>query len=65
MFVHVFGAYFGLMVSRVINDNAIYQSPARNKTGSHYHSDIFAMIGMYSSKRISHIFNITLTIFGA
>jgi ammonium transporter Rh len=40
MVVHVFGAYFGLAVSRVLGRPA-------NKTneGSSYTSDLFAMIG--------------------
>merc|ERR550532_2333893 len=42
MFVHVFGAYFGLTVARVINrDNQ------RNRQAefSNYHSDIFSLVG--------------------
>jgi len=42
IFVHAFGAYFGLAVARVL-----YQ-PSHNghaKEGSVYHSDLFAMIG--------------------
>ncbi|XP_065563752.1 ammonium transporter Rh type A-like isoform X2 [Artemia franciscana] len=40
MFVHVFGAYFGLMVSFVLKRD--HRSP---KEGAVYHSDVFAMIG--------------------
>ncbi|CAH1797861.1 unnamed protein product, partial [Owenia fusiformis] len=42
MFVHVFGAYFGLAASRVLYKVDIEES---KKEGSVYHSDIFAMIG--------------------
>jgi len=40
MFVHVFGAYFGLMVSFVLRRDV-----ESEKEGATYHSDIFAMIG--------------------
>jgi ammonium transporter Rh len=40
MFVHVFGAYFGLMVSFVLRRDV-----SSEKEGALYHSDIFAMIG--------------------
>ncbi|XP_006824549.1 ammonium transporter Rh type B-like [Saccoglossus kowalevskii] len=42
MFVHVFGAYFGLAASRVLNKKSWEGS---SKEGSVYHSDLFAMIG--------------------
>ena len=42
MFVHAFGAYFGLAVSRVLYRDDVAKS---EKEGSVYHSDIFAMIG--------------------
>ncbi|KAK6172887.1 hypothetical protein SNE40_016457 [Patella caerulea] len=42
MYVHVFGAYFGLAVARVLFNEEVESS---NKEGSVYHSDIFAMIG--------------------
>ncbi len=42
MFVHAFGAYFGLALSRVIYREDVSQS---QKGGSVYHSDLFAMIG--------------------
>ena len=42
MFVHVFGAYFGLSAARVLYNPEIDKS---SKEGSIYHSDIFAMIG--------------------
>lgn len=43
MFVHTFGAYFGLAVSRVLFREDVHKASA--KEGSVYHSDIFAMIG--------------------
>ncbi len=42
MFVHVFGAYFGLAASRVLFKPGFRTS---QKEGSVYHSDVFAMIG--------------------
>lgn len=45
MFVHVFGAYFGVTVAKVINDKNLYKSPAKEKDSTHYHSDLFAMVG--------------------
>ena len=42
MFVHTFGAYFGLALSRVLHIGDIEES---DKEGSAYHSDIFSMIG--------------------
>lgn len=42
MYIHAFGAYFGLAVSRVLyNENA----QGHPKAGSCYHSDLFSMIG--------------------
>ncbi|XP_029436656.1 ammonium transporter Rh type B [Rhinatrema bivittatum] len=43
MTIHTFGAYFGLMVSRVLYRSQLDKS--RHKEGSVYHSDLFAMIG--------------------
>ncbi|XP_067425696.1 ammonium transporter Rh type B [Emydura macquarii macquarii] len=43
MTIHTFGAYFGLMVSRVLYRPQLDKS--RQKEGSVYHSDLFAMIG--------------------
>jgi len=40
MFVHIFGAYFGLMVSLVLKRDLTSE-----KEGASYNSDIFAMIG--------------------
>ncbi|XP_030833557.1 ammonium transporter Rh type B isoform X1 [Strongylocentrotus purpuratus] len=42
MYVHTFGAYFGLAVSMVVTRQAGRESP---KEGAVYHSDLFAMIG--------------------
>ena len=42
MFVHVFGAYFGMTVARIIYKDGTHESP---KEGSVYHSDLFSMIG--------------------
>ncbi|XP_050786485.1 ammonium transporter Rh type B [Gopherus flavomarginatus] len=43
MTIHTFGAYFGLMVSRVLYRPQLDKS--RQREGSVYHSDLFAMIG--------------------
>lgn len=42
IFIHAFGAYFGLAVSRILYQN---QQTTNKKEGSEYHSDVFAMIG--------------------
>lgn len=42
MFIHMFGAYFGLAVARVLHNPEVEES---EKEGSVYHSDLFAMIG--------------------
>ncbi|RNA27197.1 ammonium transporter Rh type B-like [Brachionus plicatilis] len=42
IYVHVFGAYFGLAVSKVLQGTREIES---TKESSHYHSDLFAMIG--------------------
>lgn len=43
MTIHTFGAYFGLMVTRVLYRPNLSKSQHRNS--SVYHSDLFAMIG--------------------
>lgn len=43
MTIHTFGAYFGLMVTRVLYRPNLSKSQQRNS--SVYHSDLFAMIG--------------------
>ena len=46
MFVHTFGAYFGLAVSRVLASKSRQARHAdESKEGAVYHSDLFAMIG--------------------
>ncbi|XP_077985496.1 ammonium transporter Rh type A-like [Glandiceps talaboti] len=42
MFVHVFGAYFGLGVSRVLYKKSV---EGNSKEGSNYTTDLFSMIG--------------------
>lgn len=47
MTIHTFGAYFGLVVARVLYRPQLNKS--KHKNGSVYHSDLFAMIGeLYS-----------------
>ncbi|XP_028649831.1 ammonium transporter Rh type B [Erpetoichthys calabaricus] len=43
MTIHTFGAYFGLVVSRILYRPHLEKS--RHREGSVYHSDLFAMIG--------------------
>lgn len=43
MTIHTFGAYFGLVVTRVLYRPNLNKSKHRNS--SVYHSDLFAMIG--------------------
>jgi len=42
MFIHTFGAYFGLAVARVVYTRDTKDSA---NEGSSYHGDLFAMIG--------------------
>jgi len=42
IYVHVFGAYFGLAVAKVLS---IGRETESDKEGSNYHSDLFSMIG--------------------
>nr|AOZ65975.1 RhbG [Eptatretus stoutii] len=44
MVIHLFGAYFGLAVSRVMFRDGLHGA-THEKEGSVYHSDLFAMIG--------------------
>ncbi len=41
MYVHVFGAYFGITVARVLHNEEVES----HKEAAVYHSDLFAMIG--------------------
>ena len=41
MYVHVFGAFFGLAVAKVLNHKEIESKDE----SSNYHSDLFSMIG--------------------
>jgi len=43
MFVHVFGAYFGLTVATVLSRDGTEK--AAGKEGSVYHSDLFSVVG--------------------
>jgi hypothetical protein len=45
IFVHTFGAYFGLAVSGVLYNKHAVKAPASDKQGPVYHSDLFSMIG--------------------
>ena len=47
MVVHVFGAYFGLAVSRVLGPPA----KSHDEESSHYVSDILAMIGKQKKEK--------------
>lgn len=42
MYIHAFGAYFGLAVARVLYNEKSEDHPGE---GSVYHSDLFSMIG--------------------
>ena len=44
MFVHTFGAYFGLALSKVVYKRGVKDS---DDEGSSYHGDMFAMIGQW------------------
>lgn len=62
MFIHAFGAYFGLAVARVLYSEDIER--ASGKEGAVYHSDLFSMIGESSwyllstlQKRTGHCHN--------
>ena len=44
MFVHTFGAYFGLSVSYMLTNKKLYDKNKENNSST-YNSDLFAMIG--------------------
>ena len=46
MYVHVFGAYFGLAAARVLYSE---ESEDNGKEGPVYHSDLFSIIGQFLS----------------
>jgi hypothetical protein len=50
MYVHLFGAYFGLSVAKVLHHKEVESE----KEGANYNSDLFAMIG---KKNSSFFFN--------
>ena len=45
MFIHTFGAYFGLTVARILWTKDTVENP---NEGSVYHSDVFSMIGKHT-----------------
>lgn len=45
IFVHVFGAYFGMTVARVLYTDEVDEAPANLKEEPVYHSDFFSMLG--------------------
>jgi hypothetical protein len=52
MTIHTFGAYFGLVVTRVLYRPNLDKSQKRNS--SVYHSDLFAMIGKSGLRKVPH-----------
>jgi hypothetical protein len=48
MYVHVFGAFFGLAVAKVLNSKEVESKDE----SSNYHSDLFSMIGKNNFKLI-------------
>ncbi|XP_037587817.1 ammonium transporter Rh type B isoform X2 [Cebus imitator] len=63
MTIHTFGAYFGLVLSRVLYRPQLEKS--RHRQGSIYHSDLFAMIGTIFLWIFWPSFNSALTALGA
>uniref|UniRef100_A0A4W4G028 Ammonium transporter AmtB-like domain-containing protein n=1 Tax=Electrophorus electricus TaxID=8005 RepID=A0A4W4G028_ELEEL len=62
MTIHTFGAYFGLMVTRVLYRPNLDKSNKKNS--SVYHSDIFAMIGTLYLWMFWPSFNSAITLHG-
>uniref|UniRef100_A0A8C2A842 Rh family, B glycoprotein (gene/pseudogene) n=1 Tax=Cyprinus carpio TaxID=7962 RepID=A0A8C2A842_CYPCA len=62
MTIHTFGAYFGLMVTRVLYRPNLDKSKHRNS--SVYHSDLFAMIGTIYLWMFWPSFNSAITNYG-
>lgn len=52
MFVHAFGAYFGLAVSFVNNNRKVNDS---KNEGTVVHSDLFSMIGEFIDFRLESL----------
>lgn len=55
--IHIFGAYFGLTISKIIYEEGTVGNP---KECPNYHSDIFSVIG--NSDVHTKILNISLTL---
>ncbi len=56
MTIHTFGAYFGLMVTRILYRPNLDKSKHRNC--SVYHSDLFAMIGKHAGALVTNENNV-------
>ena len=63
IFVHVFGAYFGLTVARVLYNK---DQTTSSKEGSSYTSDLFSMVNIISSyigwRKTTYLVNLNLTV---
>jgi ammonium transporter Rh len=57
IYVHLFGALFGLAVSKFLNCSGVKS----NKQASVYHSDVFALIGTVSVFALYPVFNAALS----
>jgi ammonium transporter Rh len=53
MYVHVFGAYFGLAVAKVLNFRKVVES---ENEGESYQSNLFSMIGGFLSISLTILF---------
>lgn len=63
MTIHTFGAYFGLVIARVLYRPQLDKS--RHREGSVYHSDLFAMIGAIYLWMFWPSFNSAVTTLGS